>query len=729
MLTSKCVSVLLWVLSFTLGATWAEEKVAEAPVKNSEGAAQPAGSDLKTVLDNLKPGEWYEVPDSHLETIAAPKSQFPWLTGSSGLAGIISCWAGGAFDSQRDQLYIGPGGGHNGYNGNEVYAFRLSDLKWHRLTDPYPIIKGESTDPKLAPFAMHTYDGVEYLPPPTDRYVVVGGWDTPDTYALNPDQPEHWEVYPSHGTGRTGDISAYDPVRHVLWFATPSTGGMLTQWEPLKHEWTLRSRSMMDSMEYHTTGDIDFKHNVFVAVGAKKVFITQLASIPEVVTSAKITTTGDSEIINNPSPGFCYAPLLNQFVAWGSGADVYTLDMETKAWTKHPPAATNKVIPGKPDQWGTFGRFRYVASQNIFILYNSVKQNVFLYRLTADKPNIITAVKATPVKPSVDTNIPTTALTVEAVYADGTRKNVTDQANYFSLDPSIAQVDLHGKGVVTGLTSGTAKIRVVYTDSNFKRGFEDTVSITVKDIIETSTLEAVKLSYSKITVVTGDSFQLIASGNYTHGGDRFSRDCTAQAEWKSDAPDIATVAGGLIKAVGKTGTAKITTTFKGKSDTAEVTISETPVITRINFQVKDTSPRPGWEADNGKAYSDARGFGWLTTNNFSTRDDRVGTKNFLLKSFVNASEPHDFKVKVPEGSYVVRIAMGDPQYGAVPFACWTALGTEKLIYFTGRANDIATRIVKAGSDGLTFTCVGSINYLIVAPIGIDLDRYANDGPD
>src|SRR5438093_5119875 len=102
--------------------------------------------------------------------------------------------------------------------------------------------------------------------------------------------------------------------------------------------------------------------------------------------------------------------------------------MDTKKWTRHPPAPTNKVIPGPADQWGTFGRFRYVASKNVLILCNAVNQNVFIYRLTADQPNVITGVKATLTKNQVESNIPTTAISVEALYAHGTRKNVTDQA-------------------------------------------------------------------------------------------------------------------------------------------------------------------------------------------------------------------------------------------------------------------------------------------------------------
>ena len=129
--------------------------------------------------------------------------------------------------------------------------------------------------------------------------------------------------------------------------------------------------------------------------------------------------------------------------------------------------------------------------------------------------------------------------------------------------------------------------------------------------------------------------------------------------------------------------------------------------------------------DNGQAYSDSRGFGWLNTEGLATRDDRARARAELLKRFVKAKDK-PFKVKVPAGPYIVRIAMGDADYGAVPFTEFTALGSEKLIWYEGHHNDVATKVVTAADDGLTFTVNGSINYLIVAPLGIDLDKYAND---
>ncbi|MDB5332207.1 MAG: kelch repeat protein [Phycisphaerales bacterium] len=693
------------------------------------GAAPPSAtppaesSRASEAIEQLKPGEWYEVPDSHLDAVAAPVSKFPWLSG--GIGGITQCWAGGAFDSQRDRLYVGPGGGHAGYNGNEVYAFDLHDMKWHRLNDPDPVIPGtEYTEVNKAPFAMHTYDGVDYCPPPADRYVVVGGWGTPRTYAMDPDRPDRWEVFADHGTGRTGDISAVDPTTGLLWLSTPTTAGKLSQWDPLTHRWTLR-RNESPEPSYYETADVDSKRHLLVACGKGKVKSWGLSPIPERVPFSFLTTTGDTDILASSSPGFCYVPSMDKFVAWAKGPDVYTLDMDAKKWTRIPPASSNKVTPGKPDQWGTFGRFRYVASKNVFVLCNAVNQNVFIYRLNADRPNVITGVEATLTRASVETHLAAGAISVRAVYANGASKDVTEQASYFSLDPAIAEVEVHGRGVVRGITGGMARIRAVYTDPTFARGFAGEVKVTVKDIVPEATLDALDMSFPKLTIVAGDTFQLESNGSYARAADHFAKRTTEDVTWSSDAPDVVSVSKSVVKALRNGGPVKLRAAYKGKLATTEVTVMDAPVIRRINFQVKDTFDRAGWNCDNGQPYTEARGFGWLNAGHLDSRDDRESAHNLFLKSFVVAKEKQ-FKINVPSGPYVVRVAMGDSDYGAVPFEEWTALGTEKLVYYEGQHNSVATKIVRAGDDGLVFTVNGKINYLIVTPVGTDIEKYADD---
>ncbi len=674
----------------------------------------------------LQPGEWYEVPDSHLEDVAAKQSDFPWLSG--GIGGVIDCWAGGALDTQRDRLYVGPGGGHAGYNGNEVYAFDLHTLKWSRINDPDPVIPGtEFTDLNKAPFAMHTYDGVEYLPPPVDRYVVIGGWGTPRTYALDPEHPGRWEVYADHGTGRTGDISAYDPVSQLLWLSTPTTAGKLSQYDPLSHGWTLR-RNESPSPSYYETADVDWRRRLMVSCGKGKLKIWQLTDVPGQVEAAEIATEGGQPVVDAASPGFCYVPAMDRFAGWANGTDLYTLDLDARKWTRHPAAATNRANPGAAQQWGTFGRFRYSPATNLFVVCNSVKQNVYLYRLSGAAPNPLTGVEAKATRPAIDGYVPAPAIRVEACYADGSRKDVTEAANYFSLNAQKAQVDVRGRGVVKGLAGGMARIRAVYTDPAFGRGFASEVNVRVSDTMSTSTLESLTAAHPKLTLPAGDSFPLELLATYKHGADRFARECTDAADWLSADERIVSVAGGRVHAHRPGEATEVKASLRGKTATWIVRVTERPEIRRVSFQVKDEPIRAGWQSDNGKSYTDSIGYGWLDTHDLAQRDDRHSARNTLLMRFV-AANGNRFKVAVPAGEYSVRLAMGDSDYGAMPFAKWIAQDDRKLMYYEGHHNGIATRTVAAGTDGLIFAVQGAINYLIVAPYGTDLDKYADDGPD
>jgi hypothetical protein len=65
------------------------------------------------------------------------------------------------------------------------------------------------------------------------------------------------------------------------------------------------------------------------------------------------------------------------------------LNLGTKTWTKVTPVGTNKVVPTAADPRGTYGRFRYIPTQDAFIGVNAVDQSVFITRLPASLPVIV----------------------------------------------------------------------------------------------------------------------------------------------------------------------------------------------------------------------------------------------------------------------------------------------------------------------------------------------------
>ncbi|MBR9699919.1 hypothetical protein GOV09_05670, partial [Candidatus Woesearchaeota archaeon] len=102
----------------------------------------------QTFIDTMPEGTWAEVPNSHMASVGiqcyglnCPECPDFWPQESScsfnsvGLAGVMSVWSGGAFDTERNRLIIW-GGGHAAYAGNEVYTFDTDTLLWERITNP-----------------------------------------------------------------------------------------------------------------------------------------------------------------------------------------------------------------------------------------------------------------------------------------------------------------------------------------------------------------------------------------------------------------------------------------------------------------------------------------------------------------------------------------------------------------------------------------------------------------
>jgi hypothetical protein len=324
------------------------------------------------------------VPNSHLEDVKASPTDFPWVAQGERISGIMNDWCGAAFDTKRDRLYVGPGGGHNGYYGNEVYAFDLNTFKWTRLTDPNPVT-GECPDASKYPCAIHTYDGLEYIPPPVDRYMFHGGWGSPHTYLFDPDA-HTWEVITSRAGSNdpTNQISALNPLTNTVWAGR----GTLVEFDAATKTWGTETAYDNGVRWGRQVLTCDPKRNLLVAVGhyalsngSQPILITwDISGASSSIRATRVPTTGATEILSGGGQdGVVYDPVADKIVAWMGGPDVYVLDMDTKVWTKK--AASNSVNPGPRNMNGTFGRFRYSLNKNVHVVVSGVNKNVFLYRL------------------------------------------------------------------------------------------------------------------------------------------------------------------------------------------------------------------------------------------------------------------------------------------------------------------------------------------------------------
>ncbi len=355
---------------------------------SSEAAAQD--------LDSLEPGHWMEVPSSHLRDVV-PVPEPPGITGPSS---VMVAWSGGVYDSVRDRLVVW-GGGHGDYSGNELYAFDVDAGSWSVIWGPSPVIPPlddtcRSTYDDGNPASRHTYEGLEYIPT-LDTMFAQGGslWCGPgggDSLSWLFDfSTNSWQQAADAPSTMLGVVTAYDPVTDHVFHQ-----GQLafSEYDPAADSYTERGEVSAGWWNSSMAAAIEPDRRLFVAVGGNMLRIWDL-------TSWQLTEPASSggEAVIGARPGVDYDPVLGRIVAWGGGASLYSLDLDTMTWFEHAPAADNTVEPTEPPSQGTYGRFRYMPSNNAYVVVNSVDENVFFYKLSEGS--------GTPVPdPNPDPNLP-----------------------------------------------------------------------------------------------------------------------------------------------------------------------------------------------------------------------------------------------------------------------------------------------------------------------------------
>jgi hypothetical protein len=337
-------------------------------------------------IEDLKPGEWYEVPNSHLQSVA-----YQWPAGSNytingvGFSAVIGGWSGGAYDTKRDRLIVW-GGGHYAYGGNEIYVFDVNTLQWERINDPSnpPAVDVDYASDG-GPCARHTYDYVTYLPN-IDRFCTFGGagyygdgqhgGNRTDCFDFDTKQ---WERKSNTPVSGIGAYCAYDPATGNAFVRGTISNCFLAKWNPTTDTWTSLSGNDGACYEYFRTAAIDPTRNIFTTIGGGDFLVWNIGGSGN-VTNQQTGTSGETAILGASNPGFAYDPVSDNFIAWRSGRDIYALDMDTRVWTRTTGTGAN---PGSPNGQGTFGRFRYIPSKNAFIVVNDVDANVFIYKHTA----------------------------------------------------------------------------------------------------------------------------------------------------------------------------------------------------------------------------------------------------------------------------------------------------------------------------------------------------------
>jgi hypothetical protein len=332
-------------------------------------------------IDDILPGEWYAAPSSKMNLV----SPLPMPAGITGLTAVMAAWSGGSYDSKRDRLIIW-GGGHTDYAGNELYVFDIKTQKWSRLDNPSVNVGGDEQSgvyPDGRPRARHTYDYVQYVPA-IDAFCTFGGsglypsgqTGTDKTHCFN-FQTNAWELKGNAPTSGIGSVSGVDPETGIAWLQGGGNNGGFAEWNSATNTWKTHGIYAKGWFEYYSTAAAG--RGKLLALGQGKLIQWDLKK-PD-APAIDLATVGEAPPASINNSGFTFDTKRGWFVAWNGGTSVYVFEIGAKVWKKVTIAATNKVIPTEAAHTGTYGRFQYVASKDVYVGVNATGEDVYFFRL------------------------------------------------------------------------------------------------------------------------------------------------------------------------------------------------------------------------------------------------------------------------------------------------------------------------------------------------------------
>jgi hypothetical protein len=308
-------------------------------------------------------------------------------------------------------MLVWGGNGGNDYWGNELYSFDLRTGTWSRLTEPSQAPPGANEleyfnqDPLAdgQPRARSTFDMIEFLP---EYGLLWSHGPTLLTWVF--DSNTGWSRR-ANGPGGNELASAYDPATRRIFVHGSGLAVYDVDHDAWSYEPALLSAPYAPryTAGYEKTAVIDTRRGLLWSVGGRcataescrgTVLVWDIARARHVTDEWVTIGAGeyDNQNIVEPdypeqrfqsgggliyyasAPGIDYDSAADDLVAWPNRGAPYALDLETKVWT----IGNADGAPGS-DNRGTFGRWRYIDAYNVFILINSVDENVYFYKHTS----------------------------------------------------------------------------------------------------------------------------------------------------------------------------------------------------------------------------------------------------------------------------------------------------------------------------------------------------------
>ncbi|MFH0899537.1 MAG: Ig-like domain-containing protein [Pseudomonadota bacterium] len=260
---------------------------------------------------------------------------------------------------------------------------------------------------------------------------------------------------------------------------------------------------------------------------------------------------------------------------------------------------------------------------------------------------IVQSITVTPSSPSVAVGF-TQKFTAIGAFSDGSTKDITAEAVWSTSDVRIATVS---KGVATGVAAGAANIVATLGG----------VTGQARLVVVTAEIRFISVSPASAQITTGKTQQFVAMGTFNDGS---TRDITADADWSSTDPVVASVSNdvgskGLATGEGE-GLASIVAAYGTIEGSAVVEVAAPVSLDRIQVDPATASVPVGYTAAFKATgiYSDGSSLDLTTKVIWSSSEPTVA-------SISNAAGSQGVATGNAKGTSTIRAVLGEVGIDAV----------------------------------------------------------------
>jgi hypothetical protein len=344
-------------------------------------------------IEDLQPGEWYEIPNTQLSSAAYDWSpNYP--PGNSGVRSVIAAWSGAAIDTAENRMLIW-GGGHQDYGGNEIYAFDFDTLQWSIVAQPSPFsviesATGASYYSDGLPASIHTQNTLIYSSTFNALCHIGGGGmypgaDGENTFDCYDFDTDSWTKKTDAPIGDFVVTARNPDDDHVFLLGLGDDNCIIHEYDPALNSWTQRTAGSISAFSYNYYAMMVVAEDYLIAYGNGRYYKWDISDSSGNIRVLSTSSSGPQDAVADSHPTGDYDLVAGNIVSWIGGDDVYMLDIETDTWSRI--SGDGSQLPSRTTA-GVYRRWSYIPGLNVFALYtgDDIENNMWIYRHSSGTP-------------------------------------------------------------------------------------------------------------------------------------------------------------------------------------------------------------------------------------------------------------------------------------------------------------------------------------------------------